>query len=56
MTLVFSEAQALATAKVGADYCSPFLGRIDDIAEHAGDELISNIRKIYDNYNFDYFS
>ena len=32
MTLVFSPTQALLAAKAGANFISPFLGRIDDIA------------------------
>ena len=31
MTLVFSPAQALLAAKAGANFISPFLGRIDDV-------------------------
>lgn len=51
MTLVFSSGQALLAAKAGATYVSPFLGRLDDISSD-GMQLISDIRKIYDNYNF----
>ena len=32
VTLIFSAAQALLAAKVGATYVSPFVGRLDDIA------------------------
>lgn len=46
MTLCFSENQALIAAKVGAYYISPFIGRLNDIAED-GMLLVSNIRKIY---------
>lgn len=58
ITLVFGEAQALLAAKVGATYCSPFLGRVDDLVHaedtlhHLGDRLIERIRKLYDNYDF----
>ena len=31
VTLIFSAAQALLAAKVGATYVSPFVGRLDDI-------------------------
>ena len=31
-TLVFSPGQALLAAKAGANYVSPFLGRLDDIS------------------------
>src|SRR5215475_15843701 len=33
VTLIFSPAQALLAAKAGATYASPFVGRLDDIAE-----------------------
>jgi transaldolase len=51
VTLVFSAAQALLAAKVGATYVSPFVGRLDDIAS-AGMGLISDIVAIYENYQF----
>ncbi|MBE4948955.1 fructose-6-phosphate aldolase [Chryseobacterium culicis] len=50
-TLVFSAGQALLAAKAGATYVSPFLGRLDDVSTD-GLHLISEIREIYDNYNF----
>ena len=50
-TLVFSAGQALLAAKAGADYVSPFIGRLDDISTD-GLQLISQIRGIYDNYMF----
>jgi transaldolase len=52
VTLCFSAAQALLAAKAGATYISPFIGRLDD---HGADgmSLISEIRAIYDNYDFD---
>src|SRR5579871_1697438 len=49
MTLVFSAAQALLAAKVGASYVSPFIGRLDDQGQD-GMELIRDIRTIYQNY------
>jgi transaldolase len=52
VTLCFSVAQALLAAKAGATFISPFVGRLDDIG-HNGMELISDIRMIYDNYDFD---
>jgi transaldolase len=52
VTLCFSAAQALLAAKAGATFISPFVGRLDDIG-HSGMELISDIRMIYDNYDFD---
>ena len=51
VTLCFSANQALLAAKAGASFISPFVGRLDDIGEN-GMELISDIRLIYDNYDF----
>ncbi len=50
-TLVFSPGQAILAAKAGANYVSPFLGRLDDISSD-GLSLIAEIRGIYDNYGF----
>ena len=50
--MVFSCGQALLAAKAGAAYVSPFIGRLDDISTD-GLNLISEIRHIYDNYEFD---
>jgi transaldolase len=52
VTLCFTPLQALVAAKAGATYISPFVGRLDDIAQY-GMDLISQIRTIYDNYGFD---
>jgi transaldolase len=51
VTLCFSANQALLAAKAGATFISPFVGRLDDI-NIDGMELISDIRQIYDNYDF----
>lgn len=51
VTLCFSANQALLAAKAGATFISPFVGRLDDIGQD-GMELISDIRLIYDNYDF----
>jgi len=51
VTLCFSANQALLAAKAGAAFISPFVGRLDDIGQ-PGIELISDIRMIYDNYDF----
>ena len=51
VTLVFSAAQALLAAKVGAAFVSPFVGRLDDVATN-GMDLIREIVTIYDNYEF----
>lgn len=51
ITLCFSANQALLAAKAGANYISPFIGRLDDIG-HNGMELVADIIEIYDNYAF----
>jgi transaldolase len=51
VTLVFSAAQALIVAKAGAHFCSPFLGRLDDISEN-GLGLVAEIMAIYRAYNY----
>jgi transaldolase len=51
VTLIFSPAQALLAAKVGATYVSPFVGRLDDIAT-SGMELIAQIVEIFGNYPY----
>ncbi len=51
VTLCFAANQALLAAKAGATFISPFIGRLDDINVD-GMELISDIRTIYDNYDF----
>ena len=52
VTLVFSANQALLAAKAGADYVSPFIGRLDD-AGHEGMRIIEEILAIYRNYDYD---
>ena len=51
-TLIFSPGQALIAAKAGANFVSPFIGRLDD-ATTDGTELIAQIRHIYDNYGYE---
>ncbi len=51
VTLCFSAAQALLAAKAGAKYISPFIGRLDDVAED-GMVLIQDIIQIYGNYGY----
>ena len=51
MTLCFSVSQALLAAKAGAEYVSPFIGRLDDL-NLEGVGLISDIKLVYSNYNF----
>ena len=52
LTLCFQPLQALMVAKAGAYLVSPFIGRLDDIAQD-GMELITQIRQIYDNYGLE---
>lgn len=49
VTLCFSSAQAILAAKAGAAFISPFVGRLDDLAQD-GLTLIEDIVQIYDNY------
>lgn len=51
VTLCFSPSQAILAAKAGADFVSPFVGRLDDISTD-GMLLIRQIVQIYKNYNF----
>ena len=51
VTLVFSALQALMAAKAGATYVSPFVGRLDDLAQE-GMGLIEEIVQIFANYDF----
>jgi len=51
MTLIFSPTQALLSAKAGASFVSPFVGRLDDIAT-PGMELIGDIVTIFKNYDY----
>ncbi|MBP9681535.1 MAG: fructose-6-phosphate aldolase [Bacteriovorax sp.] len=51
VTLCFSVNQALLAAKAHATYISPFVGRLDDIG-HNGNDLLAEIRSLYDNYGF----
>jgi transaldolase len=52
ITLVFSLAQGLMMAKLGAQYISPFVGRLDDIGAN-GVELLQHLRHIIDWYDFE---
>ena len=52
VTLVFSPLQALMAAKAGATYVSPFIGRLDDLANE-GMLLVEQLVEIYSNYAFD---
>ncbi|WP_185857157.1 fructose-6-phosphate aldolase [Blattabacterium cuenoti] len=50
-TLIFSTGQALLAAKAGANYVSPFIGRLDDLS-YNGLNLIREIKNVYENYHF----
>ena len=52
VTLVFSPLQALMAAKAGATYISPFVGRLDDIAQD-GMKIIEQIIDIFANYLYE---
>jgi transaldolase len=52
VTLVFSPLQAMLAAKAGADYVSPFIGRVDDIA-HDGMAMLEEIVEIFAVYGFE---
>lgn len=48
-TLIFNPVQALLAAKAGAEYVSPFVGRLDDIGED-GMHIIDQIKTMFTNY------
>ena len=52
VTLVFSPAQAILAATIGATFVSPFLGRVDDVAND-GLGLLSEISEIYEVQGYD---
>ena len=51
VTLIFSATQAWLAAKAGAAYVSPFVGRLDDIA-NSGMHVVREIVDIFDNFEF----
>lgn len=51
-TLVFSANQALLAARAGADFISPFIGRLDDISNN-GLNILNEIVSIFDKYILD---
>jgi len=51
VTLIFSPLQALMAAKAGATFVSPFVGRLDDLAQE-GMVLVDQIVEIYSNYGY----
>ncbi|MEG2018604.1 MAG: transaldolase family protein, partial [Clostridium sp.] len=46
VTLIFSPLQALLAARAGADYVSPFLGRLDDIG-NTGLKIVKDIVDVF---------
>tara|TARA_B100001250_G_scaffold6745_1_gene5685 strand:- start:4376 stop:5071 length:696 start_codon:yes stop_codon:yes gene_type:complete len=46
VTLIFNAAQAILSAKAGATYVSPFIGRLDDNSV-AGLEIVRSISEVY---------
>jgi len=52
VTLIFSPLQALMAAKAGATYVSPFVGRLDDLAQE-GMLLVEQLVEIYSNYAYE---
>ncbi len=51
VTLVFSPTQAMLSAKAGASFVSPFVGRLDDIS-HPGMQMVGDIVRIFQNYDY----
>ena len=51
VTLCFSAAQAVLAAKAGASFISPFVGRLDDLAQ-PGMEMVRDIVQVFHNYDF----
>jgi transaldolase len=52
VTLTFSPAQAILAGEIGATYCSPFLGRLDDVGAD-GMSVLRDICEIYDVQGYD---
>lgn len=52
VTLIFSANQALLAARAGASYVSPFVGRLDDIAND-GVQVVSDIAEIFAVFDID---
>ncbi|MDY6786987.1 MAG: fructose-6-phosphate aldolase [candidate division WOR-3 bacterium] len=52
VTLVFTPVQAVIAAKAGANFVSPFIGRLDDIVSE-GMDVVEDITDIFFNYDFD---
>ncbi len=52
VTLIFSPNQALLAAKAGANYASPFIGRLDDAGQE-GMKIVEETLQIYRNYDLE---
>lgn len=52
MTAIFTPAQALIAAKVGASFVAPYVNRLDNIIGD-GTEVVAQIVELFDNYNLD---
>jgi transaldolase len=52
VTLVFSPAQAILAAEIGATYVSPFLGRLDDVGAD-GMAVLADICQVYETQGYD---
>ena len=50
--MVFNLTQAVAAAKCGATYVSPFMGRLDDITLGTGAALIEDIATVFATYEY----
>jgi transaldolase len=51
VTLIFNPLQALAAAKCGASYLSPFVGRLDDLGQD-GFGTVDQLLRILENYDY----
>jgi transaldolase len=51
VTLIFTPLQAIAAAKCGATYLSPFVGRLDDIGQD-GFQIVQQMVQILSNYDY----
>lgn len=52
ITLVFTAVQALMMAKLGVDYVSPFIGRLEEI-DTDGMQMVVDTREIFDTYGYE---
>ncbi len=52
ITLVFTVAQGLAMCKLGVEYISPFVGRLEDIKKNSGIQLVQDLVHMKQTYAF----